>query len=194
MKRINIAEAMAAGEKSREASTPVAGRKPGAPTSARPTLPVAEATSRPKANPNVPAMKALTLQQPFAWAVSVGLKGTEFRSWALPASLVGKPIVIHAGGGLSYEDVLYYDDLARLGAYRGSVPRTDEFDKKAFVAVVIFEACEQAEEKNFHWIIESVVKLEKPVPCLGQLGLWNVPADAAAAIYEQTKNDIEWGL
>lgn len=42
-------------------------------------------------------MKALTIWQPWASLIIIGAKPYEFRSWAVPAWLVGKRLGIHAG-------------------------------------------------------------------------------------------------
>ena len=42
-------------------------------------------------------MKALTIWQPWASLIVHGLKPVEWRSWELPAYMVGQRIVIHAG-------------------------------------------------------------------------------------------------
>ena len=42
-------------------------------------------------------MKALTLHQPWASLVALGVKTIETRSWPAPASLIGQPLAIHAG-------------------------------------------------------------------------------------------------
>jgi len=42
-------------------------------------------------------MKALTLRQPWASLVSLGVKTIETRSWEPPASAIGRPLAIHAG-------------------------------------------------------------------------------------------------
>jgi activating signal cointegrator 1 len=42
-------------------------------------------------------MKALTLHQPWATLIALGVKTIETRSWRAPASLIGQRIAIHAG-------------------------------------------------------------------------------------------------
>ena len=51
-------------------------------------------------------MRALTLWQPWASAVAVGLKSIETRSWPAPASLIGERLAIHAAArtyGVNHE-------------------------------------------------------------------------------------------
>ena len=42
-------------------------------------------------------MYAITLHQPWASLISLGLKAVETRSWPAPARLVGQRIAVHAG-------------------------------------------------------------------------------------------------
>ncbi len=40
---------------------------------------------------------ALTIWQPYASLIIMGLKFVEWRSWTYPVALIGQPVVIHAG-------------------------------------------------------------------------------------------------
>lgn len=42
-------------------------------------------------------MKALTVWQPWATLIALGVKPYEFRGWSAPRSLIGKRLAIHAG-------------------------------------------------------------------------------------------------
>ena len=53
-------------------------------------------------------MRALTLHQPFANLIVIGVKRYETRSWAPPVALIGRRIAIHAGRSMAGFDV---DDL-----------------------------------------------------------------------------------
>ena len=62
-------------------------------------------------------MYAITLHQPWASLIALGIKTVETRSWAVPTRLVGQTIAIHAGKrvvrkpGVAVEDEM----RARLG-------------------------------------------------------------------------------
>ena len=45
-------------------------------------------------------MKALTIRQPWATLIALGVKTIETRSWRSPASLIGQRLAIHAGAAL----------------------------------------------------------------------------------------------
>lgn len=48
-------------------------------------------------------MKAITLYQPWASLIALGVKTIETRSWPAPGSLIGERIAIHAGKKVDYE-------------------------------------------------------------------------------------------
>lgn len=115
-------------------------------------------------------MRALTLRQPWAWAVFHAGKNIENRSWR-PSSLP-ETIAIHAGLGL--------DDLENLpsGVRR---PRRDQLLHGLILGVVdIVRVVEASRSRWFHgplgWVIENPRILTTPVECTGALGLWTVPA------------------
>ena len=47
--------------------------------------------------PDADPMYAITLHQPWASLIALGLKTVETRSWPAPARLVGQRIAVHAG-------------------------------------------------------------------------------------------------
>lgn len=51
-------------------------------------------------------MHALTIIQPWAWAVAHAGKDVENRTWAPPAALIGQDIAIHAGKAPVDEEAL----------------------------------------------------------------------------------------
>lgn len=53
-----------------------------------------------------PVIKALTIRQPWATLVALGVKQIETRSWRAPASLIGQHFAIHAGTSLAGMDAL----------------------------------------------------------------------------------------
>lgn len=66
-------------------------------------------------------MKALTLWQPWASLIALGVKTIETRSWAAPKSLIGQRIAIHASkrglpvGGIRLPKKYTYTDADREG-------------------------------------------------------------------------------
>jgi hypothetical protein len=133
-------------------------------------------------------LQALTLWQPWAWAVAtpeVG-KDVENRGWTPPPSALGRPLAIHAG--------LTYDagSAARIADELGvRVPGKAECARGAVVAVAVL-ARAQAQSRsrwyvpgNVAWCLEGTVALPRPVPCKGAQGLWRLPPETLAQVRDQ---------
>lgn len=125
-------------------------------------------------------MKCLTVWNPWAAAILLGGKTIENRPWKPPADVIGRRILIHAGKR--------YDAQARGdGAFGGlTIHRLDLSDQRGVIlGSVKLERAMEAEDCQLPWcqgvpghwaweVVEPLVFLE-PVPCPGQLGLFNVP-------------------
>jgi len=131
-------------------------------------------------------MKALTVQQPWAWAIFHG-KNIENRTqqWSYRG-----PLAIHAG--MRESDRGIYDprilDLyekhwydANLGHFLGVVDLVDchpdagcckPWGESAYV-----EHGGRERRHIIHLVLENPRELAEPIPCRGALGLWTPPAD-----------------
>lgn len=148
-------------------------------------------------------MMALTVHQPWAWAISVAGKDIENRDWAPPAGIIGQRIAIHAGKKYDEPAWTYLSDpttspidRARLscdGTF--DVPDADEAVRGAVVAVAtVTGRMWRGEGQIPHWpwycgpcgwILQEVVALDTPVPCRGRQKLWVLPAEVEAAVRAQ---------
>lgn len=137
-------------------------------------------------------MKALTLKQPWAWAVAHAGKDVENRTWKPPQSVIGQRIAIHAGKAWDHDGDL---TLCRLvdGPYLQG-PGTVTYG--AIVAVATVKGVVFGGIAWFYhwftggpygWFLTDVIALPEPIPCKGAQGLWNVPADIEAEIDRQAK-------
>jgi len=149
-------------------------------------------------------MKALTLWQPWAWAIAHAGKTIENRTWQPPAALLGRRIAIHAGQ--------HYDADAWAWAIEETTARPPDkrlcprgvVEAVATVtgAVAIAgssvqwvgslteeEVCELVDSAWFQgpvgWVLRDVVALPEPVPCRGARGLWDLPAEVEALVMGQ---------
>jgi hypothetical protein len=127
---------------------------------------------------------AISLHQPWASLIALGLKHHETRSWRYPARLEGQRLVIHAAkrrptlaevGPLLEAEVLFGHHHLPLGAYlchgrlAGCYP-TEEREPKG-------EPDRLAGDWSpgrFAWALEDIQPLEKPIPALGRQSLWSV--------------------
>lgn len=147
--------------------------------------------------------------QPYASLIAVGAKSIETRSW--PAPYVGG-LAIHASkrlppdtverccrepyrsalfGELSGEPLL--EAIGRLP--RGAIVAVAEVGEVHLIGDTICAGDLDWREREFGdytpgryaWCLWSVRQLPEPIPCRGALGLWDVPAEIAAAIARQAE-------
>lgn len=155
-------------------------------------------------------MKAISLSQPWCWAVAHPevRKHIENRTWAPPISMIGQTIAIHAAK--SWDDRKQYRFIAPDRSYsaihtpigyllgHGFQPpaRRELYPSSCIVAVatidrVVTKADTLAEDQQkwffgpFGWVLTDVRRLEEPVPAGGKQGLWTVPAELEAGINAQ---------
>lgn len=121
-------------------------------------------------------MKALTICQPYAHMIAIGVKRIENRTWWTGYR---GPLAIHAG-------------KSRKMIVAGDLERWPEMSFGAIVAVARLVSCIGIEcvslagmphaEGPWCWMLEAMRRLERAMPCTGHLGLWNVPEDVAAKV------------
>lgn len=120
--------------------------------------------------------RAISIRQPWAWAIAAGLKDVENRSWR--TSYRG-PLLIHAGLTIDQDGL---DELAR----RGVTPRLDQLERGALIArvrlvdVVTDSPSSWADAGSFHFVLADVEPLAEPIPCRGMVGLFRPPGRLAS--------------
>jgi len=119
-------------------------------------------------------MKAITLTQPWATAVILGLKPWETRSWR---TTYRGPLAIHAGVTMPR----YAREFAGEQALRGVIPV--HLPRGSVLGIVQLVACVPARDAEpdewgdyspgrFAWKFEDIDAFEEPIPAKGALGLW----------------------
>jgi ASCH domain len=159
-------------------------------------------------------MRALTIKQPWAWAIAEGFKPVENRTWR--TTYRGGPLLIHAGKTFDqYASIVWHSREAarRLDGLGG---RNNFWDANAYIpskvvsaphgtlalgaviAIAEITGCHLANEAGTccgpwaepnacHWQLSHVHALPTPVPCNGRLGLWNPSDDLVKAVITQVK-------
>lgn len=150
-------------------------------------------------------MKALTVQQPWAWSIVHGGKLIENRTqlWSYRG-----PLAIHAGarwserGGESELVRNAWDCVtAQCGPATYSQLSTAWVARGAIIGVVELVDCHpdagccapwgesayvehsgRERRRITHLVLENPRPLAEPIPCKGALGLWNPPADVLAEL------------
>jgi ASCH domain-containing protein len=118
-------------------------------------------------------IKALSVRQPWAWAIVAGVKTIENRSRR--TSYRGK-LLIHAGVSKS--------DLGEEGDRMLGLPSYDKLTYGAIVGVAELVDCVPVEqvagqpfaEGPYCWLMVNARPLAVPYPCRGALSLWSPPA------------------
>ena len=134
--------------------------------------------------------RALTVRQPWAWAIAAGVKDCENRVWW--TSHRGW-LAIHAASALA--DAADEARCAQLLAAAGvAAPAAAQLPRSAVVAVVFVDhvlspdqplASAWAQPGCFHWLLRDARALKAPVPCSGQKSVWTLSEDVAEAIAAQ---------
>ena len=126
-------------------------------------------------------MKALSIKQPWVWAILRAGKDIENRSWQ--RSYRGW-IALHASGqpsrnvemprGIRCPDLKSLDYSAICGVARLVDIRTTSRSK--------WMGRPEDGSINYGWVLADVTALPEPIPCKGALGLWTVPPRIVAGI------------
>lgn len=136
-------------------------------------------------------MKALTLTQPWASLVILGVKGWETRSWRPRGIVPGDRIAIHAAKGWTRDDIDFAFDLASrdiLPMARYAEPDTD-LPRGVVLGTVTFTGYRPTagmtptsdvelllgdfSPGRFAWGLVLPKEYARPVPARGMLGLWD---------------------
>jgi ASCH domain len=113
---------------------------------------------------------ALTVQQPWSWAIMCAGKTVENRTWR--TSHRGR-LWIHASGNVDHSRP---DLLGRATAdYAGQLIRQALLGHVTLVDIVTDAESEWAVPGLFHWVLADPVPLPEPIPMPGRQGLWTPP-------------------
>lgn len=142
-------------------------------------------------------MKALSLRQPWAWAIfhADPLKDIENRDWRTDYR---GPLVIHAAKGMTreeYHSFWEFYGFVRLASdpQASSVlnlPAYEDLTRGAIIGVVDLVDCVRAHHSpwfqgKYGLVLRSPRALKQPLAMLGTLGLWDVPEFIVEQINEQ---------
>jgi hypothetical protein len=132
-------------------------------------------------------MKALTVRQPWAWAIAMGHKPIENRDWTTPYR---GPLAIHAASRWDDAGADALREVVRIMRQLGlTYPRNLAADEphsglgKVIAVVDLLGICPGgqcdcgpwAQPASRHWRLADPHRLATPVPARGHLGLWDIP-------------------
>ncbi len=135
-------------------------------------------------------MKALSIRQPYAWAIVAGYKPVENRDW--PTRFRGR-VLIHAGKREITEDVASVVRTVAVQTGRTDAEVMREYGDHllagglgAIVGAATITDCVQSMDSEWfyglHGFVMADPKAIRPVPCKGALSFFNVPPEVAAAL------------
>lgn len=137
-------------------------------------------------------MKALSLKNPYAWAIVNGYKPVENRDWkATNAGLRFRGrVLIHAGKNEMADDVDFVTHAVALQTGRAvSVIKEEYLRQRAFGAIVgVATVADCVKEHPSPWFfgpyafVMAKPMAITPVPCIGMLGFFGVPADVLSKV------------
>lgn len=124
---------------------------------------------------------ALSVRQPWAYAIMHMGKDVENRTWKPKHDITGERIWIHASSTREQYDP---DELLAGFIHGDTHPRTEDLPAGAIVGSVVIHGFTRASKSrwfnpgrsNIGWLLREPEPVAKPVPCRGALGLWVVPA------------------
>ena len=123
------------------------------------------------------APRALTIRQPWIGAILAGRKRIENRSWRAE-SILGERILLHAGARFDRAGAMFCEahgwsppSVSDLGAIVGS----------ARVVDFIVRSRDPWFMGPIGWVLEDV-RVIRPVPSTGRLGLWTPPPDVLQSL------------
>lgn len=119
-------------------------------------------------------MDALTIRQPFAWAVVEGHKAIENRTWEPSARVMNGWIAIHAAAAAPAASAVEHVRALSPAAPPTS-PTCGAIIGVARVSGVVRKSNSPWFDGPVGWVFDAVVAI-RPVPARGQLKLWRVPA------------------
>ena len=134
-------------------------------------------------------MKALSLKQPWLYAITCMDKRIENRTWKPPQQVIGQRIALHAS---KKDDPLGYSAIAKIagieidgdlprGAIVGTVRVVGWLNDDGLGDVPTPCLGHLVDDDWFFgpigWILDDVQLLDEPIPARGSLGLWDVPEE-----------------
>lgn len=126
-------------------------------------------------------MKALTVRQPWAWAIVHAGKDVENRTWRPPPAIIGQRIIIHAGKEIDQTAPPYGGEQALVvrGAFLGTVTVADaHLASTCHGLCSVWATVPTREVGCWHWELADPYAWPNPVPGRGALGLFDAPESA----------------
>lgn len=144
-------------------------------------------------------MKALTIHQPWAWAIAAGHKNIENRGWATKHRGL---LAIHAGSsrnslteasefmrglGIEPPTELVFGAVIAVAELVDIIDRSEPPSLFGSTAADSLAGNPWAEDHQC-WVLKNVRALRDPVLCAGKMGLFTLDDDVCAAVTAQLRD------
>lgn len=144
-------------------------------------------------------MRAISLKQPWLYAITHLGKRIENRTWRPPAFMISRRIALHASGRKDQREWVAAEkihgseipQILPFGAIVATAVITDWFTKESQTKEMWWPEQEKWFFGPHGWVFDAVHVLDEPLPCKGKLGLWRIPDDIEGQIkYQLMRDDI----
>jgi hypothetical protein len=127
-------------------------------------------------------MKAITLRQPWAWAIISAGKDIENRNWK--THFRGR-VAIHAAVGMTRGEYDRACEYIRGVNRRIKVPAYEELERGAIIGTVEIVDCVPDSDSpwfmgKYGFVLARPRGLPEPIACKGALSFWDVPQNIEA--------------
>ncbi|MFA6168633.1 MAG: hypothetical protein WC700_18570 [Gemmatimonadaceae bacterium] len=137
-------------------------------------------------------MKAITVRQPWVWAMQFAGKDVENRSWKCPPAMFGTRVAIHASKywsrAVMRNDVKFVGTLARRIISLPSIYVTLQCSLGCVCGTAEIVPLDETSPwwmGEYGFGLRNMMWLPKPIPCRGALRFWRVPDDVLSQIVAQ---------
>jgi hypothetical protein len=139
-------------------------------------------------------VKALSIRQPWAWAIFRAGKDIENRQWN---THLRETIAIHASGNLDKDAILPEGtDKPHIENLRRRAIIIEELRRHAIIGIV--DLVDVVEESSSEWftgpdgfVLENARALPLPITCKGALKFWEVPPEIVRDMERQLGEKLE---
>ena len=134
-------------------------------------------------------LKAISIREPWAWAILHAGKDIENRSWRTHFRGV---VVIHAASGMTKAEYAWGAKIIMKITGLEPPPWPMAETRGCIVGLVnIVDCVEKSKSKwfggDYGFVLNNPRSLAKPIPCAGALGFWDVPVGVAKKIQASVK-------
>ena len=137
-------------------------------------------------------MRAISVRQPWAWAILQLGKRVENRTWKPPAKLIGRRILLHAlKASAPAEELLALQWMAARGLFSPGTMNLDwpglaNLERGGIVGRVRLVGCVSYSSDPWFmgpigWLLDEATSIPF-VACRGALGCWKAPQDVEAQL------------